>query len=274
MSKYVSEINAKHTILSGYTGKGVGVAILDSGVSLHLELAGKITRFIDLINGRTRVYDDFGHGTHVAGIICGETVGVAKEAHIFVYKVLDENGNGDVENVMKALEDILNNRDVINVVNISFGFINKKNESEQRYIEKLLIDLWKAGVCVVCAAGNNGPGKSSITFPGDIPYVITVGSADLFSGVGPTDTCVMKPEILAPGRRILSLQNGVEGYCYKTGTSMAVPFVSGSIALALEKNPFLSCNKVKLLLYQTCTPVNEAPFSWGVLNVDKFMQMV
>ena len=129
------------------------------------------------------------------------------------------------------------------------------------------------GVVVVAAAGNYGPAPFSVTVPGISRKIITVGSFDdIRSGKGPTDCCIVKPEILAPGHDIISLGTRDGTYVRKTGTSMATPIVSGAIALLLEKNPNMRPETVKLALYNTCDRAGDShKGSWGIINVDKLV---
>ena len=126
---------------------------------------------------------------------------------------------------------------------------------------------------VVAAAGNYGPAPFSVTVPGISRKIITVGSFDdIRSGKGPTDCCIVKPEILAPGHDIISLGTRDGTYVRKTGTSMATPIVSGAIALLLEKNPNMRPEAVKLALYNTCDRAKDShKGSWGIINVDKLL---
>ena len=138
---------------------------------------------------------------------------------------------------------------------------------------------------MVTAAGNNGPKDATITVPGILREVITVGACENasvyqttvadYSGRGPTNCCIVKPEILAPGTEIVSLSNYKNGYEKKSGTSMSAPIVSGTLALALEKKPQLSPEEIKILLYDSVTRQKGAKNSfWGILNVDKLMKML
>ena len=160
---------------------------------------------------------------------------------------------------------------------------NPGQAQQQRLIE--VIDaVWQAGIIVVAAAGNNGPGENTITCPGIAKKIITVGSADDqktmlghglkrgYSGRGPTRDCIVKPEILAPGTGIRSCGNmGTRSFSIKSGTSMAAPVVTGMLALLLEKYPELTPNQVKRHLYDTCIPAPEELGCWGYLSVPKLL---
>ncbi len=153
------------------------------------------------------------------------------------------------------------------------------------YVER----AWDAGLVVVTAAGNMGPEPMSITAPGNSRKVITVGSSTRFryrqpnvnadySGCGPTHECICKPELVAPGTHIVSCsplwRQGVY-YARKSGTSMAVPAVSGSIALLLEKEPYLTNVQVKMRLREAAVdlglPRNRQ--GWGMPDLRKLVSV-
>ena len=273
-------VHAENVYRKGYTGKGVRIALLDTGVFSHRDLKCKIVLFKDYINYKKLSYDDNGHGTHIAGIISE----MAPEAELLIFKILDKNGNGSTEMALKALDWIQKNHKKwdIKLLNFSMGYLpNTKAVMQNRLIEKLE-DLWESGITIVTAAGNNGPKENSITVPGVSRKVITVGSCDdeamgkgSYGGRGPTNCCIVKPEILAPGTNIksLSIQDG--HYVYKSGTSMAAPIVCGALALALEKKPHLKPVELKLFLYDTVSEKNKKFHSaWGILNVDNLIKML
>ncbi len=269
-----------------YTGKGIGVAVLDTGCFPHRDIR-HIDAFHDFIRNRSEPYDDSGHGTHICGLIAATTVGMAPDCHLIVGKVLDQYGNGKIPHVLNALEWVRANRSAYNIriLNISVGTPATRPEDENSPLVQKVNELWNDGIVVVVAAGNNGPRGMSVTIPGISRKVITVGSyspADAhgpggspyrmkegFSGCGPTVSCIMKPDLVAPGSNIYSCSNSPSGYTYKSGTSMSTPIVSGAIALLLEKNPSLKNWEVKLRLHDTCRdlglPRNQQ--GWGMLNV-------
>lgn len=287
-------VHARNVYEEGYTGKGINIAVIDTGIYPHRELEGRIEYFRDYVNARKDAYDDNGHGTHICGIIgcCGNCnkdgiSGMAPQAGIFAFKVLDENGNGRTSDVINALNWVLENHQKykIRLLNFSIGFLPKANLEEQRKLLKLIDELWDDGVIVVAAAGNNGPSESTVTVPGISRKVITVGACDdhksnsikkNYSGKGPTNCCIVKPEILAPGTYIVSLSNENNGYMSKSGTSMAAPVVCGALALALEKEPELTPGMIKLYLYESAerTSYNKGIGSWGILNTDKLIDLI
>jgi serine protease AprX len=282
-----------------FTGRGVTVAVLDSGVNAaHDDLRRRVVGFVDFVNGQTQPYDDNGHGTHIAGIIAGsgrdsggKEAGVAPGANIFSVKVLDANGQSHVSTVLAALDWLAANaqRYGIRVVNISFAAaVRESYDTDPLTLAvKKLVDQ---GIIVVAAAGNWGTyaGKEAFGFigaPGNAPWVITVGAASSlgtltrgddtvanFSSHGPTRfNHHAKPDIVAGGVGIVStsapgstnyiahpeflLAGIVPGpflpYEVMTGTSMATPAVTGTIAAMLEANPQLTPNLAKGILEYT-----------------------
>ena len=274
---------------SFYTGKGIGVCILDTGIYEHIDFTGRIWTFYDFLDFKRRPYDDNGHGTHVAGLVAGDGTasmgkyrGAAPGCGIIALKVLDRYGNGSQDDVLRALRWIREYRQQyrIRVVNISVGTTCNSKRNHARLLES--VELWDEGVVVVTAAGNQGPRPGSITAPGSSKKVITVGSSDLLegrsaiSGRGPTAECVCKPDIVAPGNKIMSCVPGKPySYGVKSGTSMSTPLVTGAIACALEKNPALTNTDIKTMLMNSADDMGlpQNLQGWGKFNRRKFLKM-
>jgi serine protease AprX len=298
----------------GYDGAGVGVAIIDSGVTTwHDDLTyqgsnpnvtvvngQRVVTFVDFVNNYTTPYDDNGHGTHVAGIIAGNgydtlgaRAGMAPAADIISLKVLDDHGGGYISNVIAALDWVVANHDAyhIRVVNLSVGAAVTESYMTDplTLAAKRVVD---AGVVVVTAAGNLGKNYTTgtiqyggITAPGNAPWVLTVGAyshegtitrvddkvAD-FSSRGPTaKDYLAKPDVVATGVGTVSLSapeslmfttkapfllGGLldptaKPYLSLTGTSMAAPIVTGTVALMMQANPNLTPNLVKAIIEYT-----------------------
>lgn len=283
----------------GLTGQGVGVAIVDSGVYAHPDLAGRIVASIDFTTASptvssTTTGDPGGHGTHVAGLVAGNGAvsggaytGVAPRANIVNVRVIDANGASNVSTILRGLQWVLANRATYNikVVNLSLGATpagSYKSDLMATAAEVLNF----AGVSVVVSAGNTGPYAGTVTTPATDPYVITVGALDdngtslllddlmaTFSSRGRTvfDN-LSKPDLVAPGRRLVSLRSPGSAldtqfsdrqvtatgaltpeYYQLSGTSMAAPIVAGVIALMVERNPTLSPAQIKKRLKSTAT---------------------
>lgn len=275
---------------SFYTGKGIGVCILDTGIYEHIDFTGRIWAFYDFLAFKRRPYDDNGHGTHVAGLVAGDGTasmgkyrGAAPGCGIISLKVLDRYGTGSQDDVLRALRWIRENRQQyrIRVVNISVGTTCNSKRNHARLLESVE-QLWDEGVVVVTAAGNQGPRPGSITAPGSSKKVITVGSSDLLegrsaiSGRGPTAECVCKPDIVAPGNKIMSCVPGKPySYGVKSGTSMSTPLVTGAITCALEKNPALTNTDIKTMLMNSAEDMGlpQNLQGWGKFNRRKFLKM-
>lgn len=275
---------------SFYTGKGIGVCILDTGIYEHIDFTGRLWAFYDFLAFKRRPYDDNGHGTHVAGLVAGDGTasmgkyrGAAPGCGIIALKVLDRYGTGSQDDVLRALRWIRENRQQyrIRVVNISVGTTCNSKRNHARLLESVE-QLWDEGVVVVTAAGNQGPRPGSITAPGSSKKVITVGSSDLLegrsaiSGRGPTAECVCKPDIVAPGNKIMSCVPGKPySYGVKSGTSMSTPLVTGAIACALEKNPALTNTDIKTMLMNSAEDMGlpQNLQGWGKFNRRKFLKM-
>lgn len=275
-------------------GSGIGIAVLDSGIYIHpdfIQGGNRIKAFRDFINHRELPYDDNGHGTHIAGIIAGngclsdgKYMGMAPKSHLIILKILDHKGNGTAETVCRAIEWTVKNqaRFHIHIMNISIGAKAGEKSSESRMLTEAVEYAWDHGLIVVAAAGNNGPDPGSVTSPGTSKKIITVGaspenfyglqqkSSCPFSGRGPTENCVCKPEILAPGFRIYSCGNTrTRLYAVRSGTSMAAPVVSGGIALILNKYPSMTNKEVKHCLLKSARPLNypKSYQGWGFFHL-------
>ncbi len=278
----------------GYTGKDIHIAIVDTGISaLHRDLGDRIIGFKDFVNEKISPYDDNGHGTHVGGIIAGSGIssnnlykGIAPDSKIISVKTLNSKGKGKAEIFIKGIEWIKQNRKKYNIriVNISVGTIAGDNSRRDRIENRKLIEcvdeLWDLGVIVVAAAGNNRQTGGAVTIPGASRKVITVGVSDYHNlmkySLWGAHGSIRKPEIVAPGTRIISCSNYQSYYISKSGTSMATPIVSGVIALALSKNQELTNEDIKLSLKKSASvpDTNMKTTVWGMINPTKLLDIV
>jgi serine protease AprX len=234
-------IGAATAFQFGWTGYGVGVAVIDSGIdSTHPDLQSRVVYSENFVDGQTSAADQYGHGTHVAGIVGGNAYasagpsfthtfrGIAPKAGLINLRALDGNGQGTDSSVISALDRAidLQGQYGIRVVNLSVG----RGVIESYTLDPLcqaVEQAWMAGLVVVVAAGNSGRdnsmntnGYGTITSPGIDPYVITVGAMkdmstamradDLiasYSSKGPTLVDhIVKPDLVAPGNGIISAQ--------------------------------------------------------------------
>lgn len=272
----VDKIGAPKVWQQGITGKRVTVAVIDSGIDAkHPDLDDlddnprtndpKVVGWIDYVNGKKSPYDDFGHGTYIAGIISGTgasgvKTGVAPGTKLLGAKVFDQYGSGYMSDAILAFEWAVNNGARI----ISFSGGARHNSSFTIALDKVVA----AGVVPVIAAGNFGPDSSTITCPADEINSTTVGATDTsdvicsFSSCGPVDLYgqeYIKPDVCAPGIDITSTVPHWYGSSYDnmSGTSVAAPHVSGTVALMLEKNPTLKPSEIKRIL--ECTALDLGP---------------
>ena len=288
-------------ILFGHIdGHGVTTAVLDTGISPHPDLKGRIVALGDMLYGKKRMYDDNSHGTHVAGIIAGSGglssglyAGIAPASQIVAVKVLDQKGEGKIRFLIEGIKAILRNRDKwqIRIVNISIGTLPHQGDEEEMELMRWVDRLWDEGLVVVTAAGNFGPRSGTVTIPGISKKVITVGASDdgnqkdrygkvgtNYSGRGPTSECVCKPDLVAPGSYIrscngFSQKKNQKAYSVKSGTSMSAPVVSGAVALLLSKYPDMKNVEVKLRLLMSADDMGKDPNiqGRGLLNIEKLL---
>ena len=312
----------------GPAGKGVGVAIVDSGVATNTDLAAsRIVGWKDFVNGQALPYDDAGHGTFVAGLIAGDGTaslplekggyatmqfrGVAPAANIIAIKVLDEVGQGRTSAVVAGIAWAIAHKDQYNirVLNLSIGG-DPVGSFQVDPVDQAVEAAWQNGITVVCAAGNEGDfGAGGILSPGNDPLAITVGATDTrqtadtrddvvasYSSVGPTQFDeVAKPDLVAPGNRLVSLrtpgsyidtnfpENTIpiinyaptapttmsSNYLMLSGTSTSAPVVAGAAALMIGADPRLTPNDVKVRLMSTADRVAGASqFQQGAGTLD------
>lgn len=271
---------AYHLHKRGITGKNITIAVMDSGLAPHPDFEkNRILAFRDFVAEATTPYDDYAHGTHVTGILSSSVIGVAPESGIVSLKVLDRYGNGSSDIFIRAIQWLLKHQQTYNIriCNISIGGNTPELRKEQNPLNFWVERLWAAGVIVCCSAGNNGPRPDSITAPGNCRKVITVGSYDgkHFSSAGPLLPYITKPELVAPGYRILGTKPG-GGYSVKNGTSMSVPFISGACALLLQNKPHLTNDQVKIRLMEASHTVPWLPYNMqgaGILNLEQLLSL-
>jgi len=258
----IKRINATKAWEFGLDGTGINVSILDTGIyGNHLDVAGQLILWKDFVGGLPLPYDDQGHGTHVAGTVGGNgaggtTTGVAPNVSLFGGKVLDSTGSGYTSDIISGIEWSVENK--ADIISLSLG------GGRSTGMKTAINNAISAGVTVIAAAGNSGPGAGTIIFPGGEKNVIAVGAVNSldniasFSSRGPITVdgeILTKPDVSAPGVCINSLSNsGGYAYCWQ-GTSMATPHVSGTAALLLQaarKNGILlSPEQVKGIIENT-----------------------
>jgi serine protease AprX len=280
------------------------IAIVDSGIDAgRSDFGGRVVNQVNLASlGPNSPGDGYGHGTFVAGIAAGSApgyAGAAPKANLVSIDVMNDQGQANVADVIKACDYILANKTKYNikVANFSLHSVNRASilfDPLDQAVEK----LWLNGIVVVAASGNYGiDGKASgVNFaPGNDPFVITVGASDIgtsvkagddnvapWSAYGYTPDGFSKPDVGAPGRYMVGpvpvgsvltqIKPGnvtAPGYMQLSGTSFAAPIVSAAAAMMIAKHPDWSPDQVKGALMVTATPeLVAAPGSLGVGDVD------
>jgi serine protease AprX len=271
------------------TGKGIGVAVLDTGIYPHPDLAGRIIAFKDFVGKKTEPYDDNGHGTHCAGDIASDGSksdalykGTAPDANLIGVKVLNGLGSGSLSTVIEGIQWCIENKGQygIRVISMSLGSTATQSYKEDP-VCLAVEEAWNHGIVVCVAAGNEGPEARTIGSPGTDPKVITVGASNDknsvkfsddavadFSSRGPTIDNLAKPDILCPGTNIISLRSPYStldlsnkdarvgnDYVSLSGTSMATPVCAGIVALILEADDKLEPDEVKEILKGAAEPL-------------------
>jgi len=287
-------------------GDGVGVAIIDTGVSPVGDLGRRVVYGPDL-SGEGTVVDTYGHGTVMAGLIAGDGadsgttkkgayVGMAPKSRVIAVKTAGADGVADVSRILLAMEWVSAYRAQFNirVLNLAWGTPSTQSPAIDP-LNYAVERLWSEGIVVVVAAGNRGPGPSSVTKPADDPMVITAGAYDeggdarprndtmpQWSSRGPTAAGVTKPDLVAPGRTLVSTRSvgsTVESenptaligssYIKGSGTSQAAAVTSGAAALVLADHPAYTPDQVKAVLKATASPLGGlGPNEQGAGRVD------
>lgn len=251
------------------TGAGVNIYIVDSGVlSTHEQFGGRVVAGTDPVSSSgesvvdPRTSDCDGHGTHVAGLAAGSTVGVARGATVIAVRVLNCNGDGTVDNVVQALKWIRSHHvsGKAAIVNLSLG-VDRNGEGAA--IDTQVEEMLAEGMVVTIAAGNGNqdgiPYEACTISPGHVPGALTVGASTFantaasYSNGGP---CI---DLFAPGgdssARIVSAWNtGNNSYSNDVGTSMASPLVAGYAALLAQQQPGLCGAQISDAIVQRATP--------------------
>ena len=224
--------------IPGVTGAGVTIAVVDSGISAHPALTGRVIAHVSKIAGDPSTNDEHGHGTHIAGIIAGNSSaskyvtslyrgGIAPDVKLVNVRVLGANGTGWTSDVIAGIEWVIENRDKykIRAINLSLGH-PVMEPSTTDPLCRAVMKATAAGIVVIASAGNSGkaadgrPILGGITSPGNSPYAITVGAMNTkgtvtrsddimttYSSRGPTRfEHAVKPDVVAPGNKIVSLE--------------------------------------------------------------------
>ncbi|MGC4943349.1 S8 family peptidase [Kribbella sp. DT2] len=274
----VPQIGAPAAWQAGYTGKGVTVAVLDSGIdATHPDLTGQVVASKNFTTEPAA--DVVGHGTHVASTIAGKGTdgykGVAPDAKLLDGKVCDDFGGCAESEVLAGIEWAVAQK--AKVVNLSLG-----GSSQEAGPLDQAVDRWthETGTLFVIAAGNNG---REVESPGTAASALTVGAVDrdeklaYFSAPGPVSGGLIKPDVTAPGVGIVAAKSSAshpeepvgDKYARMSGTSMATPHVSGAAALLAQQHAGWKATELKAALTSTAKENPElTPYQEGSGRVD------
>lgn len=268
----VAQIGAPAAWKAGYDGKGVKVAVLDTGIdATHPDVKDSIVAAKDFSDSGS-TDDKLGHGTHVASTIAGSGAksdgkykGVAPGAKLLVGKVLDDTGGGSESSIIAGMQWAV--AQGAKVVNLSLGSVDAPGIDP---LEKAVNDLSaSSGALFVTAAGNDGPSDTTVSSPGSAASALTVGAVDHsdriagFSSRGPTADGALKPDIAAPGVGIIAAKSAhsiegdpaAPGYVSMSGTSMAAPHVAGAAAILAQEHPDWTGERIKAALMASTKPL-------------------
>lgn len=249
-------LNVKDYHEAGYTGKGVKVAVLDTGIANHNDL--NIVEKVNFVSGENA--DDLnGHGTSVAGIIAAKdnnygTVGIAPDVELYSVKVMDRYGTTQFSHVVKGVEWAIDND--MDIISLSLGATATQHSSVEEAFKK----AEQAGILIVAGAGNHGEEvekRGAISYPAKYNSVIAVGAIDknesrwTKSAIGP------ELELVAPGVSVATTYLG-NNYANANGTSHATPYVTGALALLKERYPEKTASELRQLLIENAKDLGAA----------------
>jgi subtilisin family serine protease len=244
----------------------VKVAVLDTGIDVkHPDL--RVAGGASFVKGSKSYSDDNGHGTHVAGIIAAldneiGVVGVAPGAELYAVKVLNKQGSGFISWVVAGIEWSISNE--MQVISMSLG-----STSDSTTLHDVITLAYSRGIVLVAAAGNSGPGENTVEYPAKYGEVIAVGATDADDNVASWSSRGSELELAAPGVSIYSTYKGGT-YATLSGTSMACPHVTGTVALILQKNPCLTPNEVRGILRGSAENLGsegwDSTYRYGLVN--------
>ena len=290
---------------SKYTGKGISIGIIDSGVYPHKDLispTNRISFFKDLINNYSFPYDDNGHGTAISGIVAGNGAssdgiykGIAPNSNLYCYKAFDRHGKGLASNIIYSLDSLIQNN--INILCMPFELLNH-SIFLIKHFNNLFSKAIGKNIIPIVPSGSNFNSPESIMGIATLDTCITVGGVDTskkeiqeytYSSSGPYKK-LHKPDLSAACVNIVSLnsntsyiseKNNVKlyppildiNYTTFTGTSISCAYIAGLCALLLENNPSLKFKDILTTLKISCDSkgLSKEKVGNGIINILKLL---
>ena len=267
-------------------GEGVKVGIIDTGIDYnHPDLKYRIADVINTIDNTDNIYDENGHGTHIAGIIAAEknnygVIGVAPKAELYVVKAFAKDGTSKYSSIEKAINWLIEKE--VDVINMSFS-----SSSGGKLYTELIRRTNECGISIICAAGNEGElGDNTIGFPAKFKETIAVSAVDINKNIANFSSKGNSAEICAAGINIFSTYPD-SSFALLSGTSMAAPIITGAVALLQGKGMLrygrkLTPDEIRLLLniYTENLSKNKGwdnaygygLFSFGRISVNEYIK--
>lgn len=266
------QIQANKVQVAGISGNGRSIVLIDSGIDYtHPELSARYKGGYDFVNTDSDPFDDYGHGTHVAGIVASaginaQSKGVAPNVNIYSAKVVSASGVAYLSDVVRAIYWAVDGTDGISgtaddpkadAISISLGTNAPyvyKNTCDTIFPELVAAITYanQKGVVVVSSAGNNG--ANGVSAPGCASNSITVGAVDAIDKIASFSGTGSAVDLVAPGVSIYSTTRG-GNYAYMSGTSQAAPMVAATVALMREKQPTMSASQVQSALFSSAKKI-------------------
>jgi minor extracellular protease Epr len=257
----IAKVEAPKAWMAGYTGAGVKVGIIDTGIAPHDDLI--IAGGANFVDSASSYVDDNGHGTHVAGTVAAldngiGVIGVAPGAHLYAIKVLDSSGSGYLSDIIEGIDFAISEQ--LDIINMSLG-----TSSDSPALHTAVDAAYNSGILVVASAGNSGKRvitMDNVGYPAKYESAIAVAATDInnnratFSSTGPA------VEVAAPGVSVRStyLNNG---FATMSGTSMAAPHVSGHLALMIQAFPDKTPLEIRALLQLYVLDLGSTGRDWA-----------
>lgn len=251
----------------GCYGAGTRIAVIDSGIYPHPDLASKVAPGHNYTDGSDDTNDVLRHGTLVAGVIAAsgsafQTTGAAPEAVLVPLKCFDSSRYGDLDDIIRAIYDAVDVYDC-KVLNMSFGVGQRS-----AFLDRAVAYALSEGAVAVAAVGNEG--NADLQYPAACDGVVGVGAVDRTKTASAFSQKNESVFVTAPGEGIFTATNSGSAYAYGQGTSFSAPFVSALAALAYGMEEAMTQDEFREVLQNTCEDLGESgydtAYGYGLIN--------